>query len=146
VLRRVLPVGIAGQRYGRYLSYRPFYVDGAAYGGLVGGADDVARLAALHLAGGAVDGVRVLSPEATAQMQRITPRGGHRDFGLGWYRPRGQRDFVEHLGGGSGFFTVLRLYPEQRLGVVLMGNTTRYDHDSIIDIIRASALRPSAPN
>jgi CubicO group peptidase (beta-lactamase class C family) len=136
VLRNLLPAGITGQRYGRYVAYRPFYVDGAAYGGLVGGADDVARLAVLHLGGGAVDGVRVLSPEAVAQMQRIAPSGGRYDFGLGWYRPRGHHDFVEHLGGGSGFFTVLRLYPEERLGVVLMGNTTRYDHDSIIDAIR----------
>lgn len=139
VLRALLPAGITGQRYGRYLAYRPFYVDGAAYGGLIGGADDVGRLGALHLGGGALGGVRVLSAEATARMQRVTPRGGPNDFGLGWFRPRGQHDFVQHLGGGSGFFTVLRLYPGQRLGVVLMGNTTRYNHNAIIELIRSSA-------
>jgi CubicO group peptidase (beta-lactamase class C family) len=141
VLRAFLPSGITGRRFGPYLAYQPFYVDGAAYGGLVGGAYDVGRLAALHLGGGAVDGVQVLSPEATAQMQRITPRGGRYDFGLGWFRPRGRRGFVEHLGGGSGFFTVLRLYPDQGLGIVLMGNTTRYDHESIIDVVCSGAGR-----
>ncbi len=47
---------------------------------------------------------------------------------------------MEHLGGGSGFFSVMRLYPDRELGVVLMGNTTRYDYpvilDKIVDSIR----------
>ena len=134
----MLPAGISDRRHGKYVAYRPFYVNGPAYGGLVGGVDDVARLAMLHLNEGTLDGNELLSPRATAAMQQITPRGGRYDFGLGWYRPRrsgGDSEFVEHLGGGSGFFNVLRLYPEARVGIVLMGNTTRYDHESIIDAI-----------
>jgi CubicO group peptidase (beta-lactamase class C family) len=142
LLRTVLPAGVVGRRHGKYVAYRPFYVDGAAYGGLVGGVDDVARLALLHLNEGIVDGTRLLSPQATSAMQQITPRGGKYDFGLGWFRPH-RRDggpaFVEHLGGGSGFFNVLRLYPELHLGVVLMGNTTHYDHEAIIAAIVESA-------
>ena len=37
------------------------------------------------------------------------------DLGLGWFRPSNARDadppFVEHLGGGAGFFNVIRIYP-----------------------------------
>ena len=131
LLRAILPPGIVGERHGRYMAYRPFYVNGPAYGGLVGGVDDVVRLALLHLNGGTVDGVELLSARTTAAMQQTTPRGGRYDFGLGWRRPH-RADFIEHLGGGSGFFNVLRLYPEMRLAVVLMGNTTRYDHEAII--------------
>ena len=29
----------------------------------------------------------------------------------------------------------MRIYPEESLGVVVMGNTTSYDHDSILDAI-----------
>ncbi len=29
----------------------------------------------------------------------------------------------------------MRVYPEESLGVVVMGNTTSYDHDSILDAI-----------
>jgi CubicO group peptidase (beta-lactamase class C family) len=36
LLRRVLPPGVAGDRQGRYLALNSFYVDGPAYGGLVG--------------------------------------------------------------------------------------------------------------
>lgn len=130
LLRAVLPAGVVGGRHGRYIAYRPFYVDGAAYGGLVGGVDDAVRLALLHLNDGAVGGAQLLSREAVAAMRRITPRGGRYDFGLGWYRPAGERagpDHVEHFGGGSGFFSALRLYPDRRLGILVMGNATRYD-------------------
>jgi len=40
---------------------------------------------------------------------------------------------VEHLGGGSGFFTVVRLYPQRDVGAVLMGNATHYGYDAITD-------------
>jgi hypothetical protein len=39
------------------------------------------------------------------------------------------------LGGGAGFWNVMRIYPEASLGVVMMGNTTSYDHESILDAI-----------
>jgi hypothetical protein len=42
---------------------------------------------------------------------------------------------VEHLGGGAGFWNVMRIYPEASLGVVVMGNTTSYDHESVCDAI-----------
>jgi CubicO group peptidase (beta-lactamase class C family) len=137
LLRGFLPRGVVGRRHGRYVAYRPFQVTGHAYGGLIGPVDDAARLALVHLNHGTADGLPLLSPTATAAMQHIIARGGPRDFGLGWFRPHtgGDATFIEHLGGGSGFFNVLRLYPNQRLGIVVMGNTTRYDHEKIIQAI-----------
>jgi CubicO group peptidase (beta-lactamase class C family) len=136
LLRAVLPTGIIAGRYSGYVAYHPFYVMGAPYGGLVGDAADAARVALLHLGDGAVDGTRLLSPRAAADMRHTLARGGPTDVGLGWFRPSGGRtDFVEHLGGGSGFFSVMRLYPDRDVGVVMMGNTTRYDHEAILDRI-----------
>jgi CubicO group peptidase (beta-lactamase class C family) len=132
-------VTIVGPRQGRYVTFNPFYVNGAAYGRLVGGVDEAIRFVLLHLNEGRIDEARLVSPESVAMMQRITPRGGKQDFGLGWFRPHGagQRRpaFVEHLGGGAGFWNVMRLYPEESLRVVMMGNATRYDHESILDAI-----------
>jgi hypothetical protein len=55
-------------------------------------------------------------------------RGRKLDVGLGWYRrrsdPPNAGHYWEHLGGGGGFFNTMRLYPEQRLGLVAMGNAT----------------------
>lgn len=42
---------------------------------------------------------------------------------------------MQHLGRGSGFFTVMRLYPQRDVGAVLMGNTTHYGYDAILDAI-----------
>ncbi len=140
--RIALPRGIVGSRHGRYVSFNPFYVKGAAYGGLVGGVDEAARFLLLHLNGGQVDGTRLLSPESVAEMQRITRSGGKRDFGLGWFRSHEARErspaFVERLGGGAGFWNVMRVYPEESLGIVLMGNTTSYDHETLLNAIIAA--------
>jgi CubicO group peptidase (beta-lactamase class C family) len=136
LLRAVLPAGIIAGRHGRYVAYHPFHVLGAAYGGLVGDVTDAARLAQLHLNDGELDGVRLLPAGVAAQMRRVTPRGGKLDIGLGWYRPAGHAPtFVEQLGGGSGFWNVIRLYPDTGLGVVMMGNTTHYDHDTILTAV-----------
>jgi CubicO group peptidase (beta-lactamase class C family) len=139
LFRAALPRGIVGPRHGRYVTFNPFYINGAAYGGLVGSVSEAIRFVQLHLNGGQANGTRLLSPESVAMMQRITPRGGKRDFGLGWFRSReaAQRRpaFVEHLGGGAGFWNVMRIYPEESLGLVVMGNTTSYDHESICDTI-----------
>ncbi len=84
LMRAMLPAGVVAGRRGRHLAYHPFHVLGAAYGGLVGGVADAARLAMLHLGDGTLDGVRVLPANLTAQMRQIIPRGGPLDVGLGW--------------------------------------------------------------
>jgi len=139
LFRAVLPRGVVGPRQGRYVSFDPFYVKGPAYGGLVGGVEEAAQFVMLHLDGGQANGPRLLSAEAVAEMQKIVPGGGKRDFGLGWFRSheaRGRRPaFIEHLGGGAGFWNVMRIYPDESLGVVVMGNTTSYDHESVCEAI-----------
>ena len=139
LFRAALPRGVVGRRQGRFVGFNPFYVNGPAYGGLVGGVDDDAKLVMLHLNGGRIGDARLLSPESVALMQRVTPREGKRDFGLGWFRSYEARQrrpaFVEHLGGGAGFWNVMRIYREESLGVVMMGNITSYDHESILDAI-----------
>jgi len=128
VLRRLLPAGIVGGRVGRYVALNPFELDGAAYGGLIGSVTDAARFVALHATGGTLDGVRLLSERSVQGMQVIRLRGKRYDHGVGWFRrqePGGSnRDFVEHLGGGGGFHNLMRLYPSEGIGVVIMANTT----------------------
>ena len=135
-LRVLLPSGIVGPRHGHLQSLRPFLVDGAAYGGLVGDVTDAARLAALHLADGSVAGHQVITQAAARRMRTIRTPGRHRDLAQGWFRPVAARDarpsYVEHLGSGGGFNNVMRLYPDLDLGVVVMTNATGApDHDAI---------------
>ncbi|WP_448623873.1 serine hydrolase domain-containing protein [Geodermatophilus sp. URMC 64] len=137
VLRRALPAGVAGERYGRQMALRPFRVVGAGYGGLIGPVVDVARLLRLHLGDGAIDGRRVLAPETAQAMRDIRTPGRPFDLGLGWFRRAADRSarpsFVEHWGTGGGFWNAVRLYPDLGLGIALMANTSRrYDHDALM--------------
>ena len=120
---------------GRWVSLRPFLVDGPAYGGLVGPAHELARFLQLHLRDGEFGGTQILSAQAAAAMQQITVRGRRYDLGLGWLRPASQRTadppFVEHLGGGAGFYNLIRIYPTRRTGIAVMGNVTAYDIDAV---------------
>lgn len=134
-LRLLLPRWVESETSGRWVGFRPFLPDGAAYGGLVGTAADAARFLRMHLAGGTIDGTRVLTADATATMQQIDAEGRRFDLGLGWFRPVADREadpaFIEHLGGGAGFFNVMRMYPTEGVGAVVMGNATKYDVDAV---------------
>jgi len=134
-MRLLLPRWVIGEPAGRWIGLRRFLVDGPAYGGLVGPLEEAARLVQLHLRDGELDGVRILRSEAAASMRQITVCGRRHDLGLGWFRPASQRDadppFVEHLGGGAGFFHVIRVYPSRGVGVAVMGNATGYDIDAV---------------
>ena len=68
-----------------------------------------------HLDGGRAHGVQLLSPDSVTQMQAITARSRKIDVGLGWFHRRSDHKsnehYLEHLGGGGGFFNMMRIYP-----------------------------------
>jgi CubicO group peptidase (beta-lactamase class C family) len=137
LFRVILPTGIIGATHGRWLVFNRFEVDGPAYGGLIGPPADAARFLAMHTADGEYDGTRILSPDGATTMRNLSARGRKLDVGLGWFRrhtgPAGSEPYVEHLGGGGGFWNMMRLYPRQRAGVLAMGNCTAYDHHTVAD-------------
>ena len=141
-MRLLLPRWVIGQRTGRWVSLNRFLVDGAPYGGLVGSLDDAARFLRMHLRGGELDGVRVIGADSAARMSEIKIQGRRVDLGLGWFRPANQRradpTFIEHLGGGAGFFNLIRIYPSREVGVAIMGNSTKYDIDAVARMAMAS--------
>jgi CubicO group peptidase (beta-lactamase class C family) len=142
-MRFLLPRWVRGETTGRWLALRHFLLDGAAYGGLVGTVDDAARFLRMHLCDGELDGVRVIPADAAVEMRSVNLEGKRTDLGLGWFRPADARDadppFVEHLGGGAGFFDVIRLYPSAGVGAAVMGNATKYDIDAVAELALAFA-------
>lgn len=151
LFRVLLPRGIIGANEGRFTGFNHFHVDGPAYGGLVGSARDAARFIDVHLNAGEHDGVRLLSPESVEAMQTMQASGRKLDVGFGWFRRRRDRqagDFWEHLGGGGGFWSMMRIYPARRVGIVTMGNATSYDHAAVaeaVDHARTVAGRSREP-
>jgi CubicO group peptidase (beta-lactamase class C family) len=138
LLRRVLPHGVAGHRQGQYLALNSFYVDGPAYGGLVGNVVDAARFLRMHLRDGELDGHRILDPQSARRMRSITHPGKPFTHGIGWFRrpTTSPEPWVEHFGTGIGFWNLLRLYPDRGLGVAIMTNsTTSYNFEPLLALL-----------
>jgi hypothetical protein len=45
---------------------------------------------------------------------------------------------VEHLGGGAGFYNLIRIYPSRGVGVAVMGNATSYHIDAVARLALAN--------
>lgn len=136
VFRAFLPRGVVGTRTGHYLALQQFEMDAPACSGLIGPVTEAARFLTVHTAPN-----QLLSRSSAQRMQQIDTPGQPYDLGLGWFRPVGQRNapWVEHFGGGGGFWNVLRVYPERELGVAVMGNSThRWDLDSVAERLAAA--------
>jgi CubicO group peptidase (beta-lactamase class C family) len=113
--------------------YKPFHLDFTGVGGVIGTSSDAVRFVMAFLNGGELDGARILSPESVAMMtseENMVEVGPGPTWvykglkhGLGWWIwPDGERLRLMHTGGGPGFATIMQLYPEENLGVVLFGN------------------------
>jgi CubicO group peptidase (beta-lactamase class C family) len=127
VLNGLLPEGMLGARTGKFVGLEPFELDGAAYGGLIGPVTEAAQLIALHANGGSIGGTRVLSRSSIDAMTGIATPGKPYDLGLGWFRPHGDHSaYVQHFGGGMGYWNLLRLNPQTASGAAVMSNTTRH--------------------
>lgn len=100
LLPLLMPRKMLGGNEGDFRALNHFYLDGAAYGGLVGPAIEAARFLQAHLRNGELDGDRILSPESARAMRVIHARRKKLEVGLGWLRrsPTEDTDFVEHLG------------------------------------------------
>jgi CubicO group peptidase (beta-lactamase class C family) len=143
VAAAALPSSLRGPTHGRVQSLRPFLVDGAGYGGLVGPVTDAARFLRMHLNDGQLDGTRILTAGTTRRMRGIVSRGRPFDHATGWFRkPTGVDTYLEHYGTGAGFWNVMRIYPEQNLGIVMMTNSTvSYPFHQLMTAIAAAVSR-----
>jgi CubicO group peptidase (beta-lactamase class C family) len=108
----------------------------AAYGGLKGPPSEAIRFMQMHLNGGELDGVRILSPESVALMQEIqlSTAGEPLLFTLGWFiHDDPEHPYIEHAGGGVGIRDLMRLYPDDGIAIVLMSNAGGYDELPVMD-------------
>jgi CubicO group peptidase (beta-lactamase class C family) len=116
--------------------------------GVNGPVVDAAHFAAAFLNGGALNGARILSPESVAMMTHeghVPAKGGPGSFykgikhGLGWFIwPDGDRQRIMHSGDAPGFSGIMQLYPQEGLGVIIMGNEWPYGVS-----FRGTAIRDS---
>lgn len=127
---------------GGHIWFKRIYNDQTPPTGLIGSARDAARLAAVFMNGGEMDGDRILSPESVAQMSlesHLKGPGTEPSYyfrqGLGWQIYQDRRGLVlKHGGGGLGFSTEMQLSPAEKLSFVVFTNDTRCECWRILNL------------
>jgi CubicO group peptidase (beta-lactamase class C family) len=85
-------------------------------------------------------GEPILQPETISMMNDVLQtlsQPGDAARGLGWeaHLTTDGRRFLAHGGGGPGFATIFRVYPEDNLGLVVMGNDSTIDRATLADVL-----------
>ncbi|MBK7319504.1 serine hydrolase domain-containing protein [Candidatus Villigracilis affinis] len=123
------------ERDGKMLWMNRVYIDATPSTGLIGSAPDVAKLMLAYLNRVTPNGQLILLPESISTLTNTAPLDGR---GLGWAvgESNGKR-YLEHGGGGPGFAAIMRLYPDDRLGIAILSNGTDLDRDGLADLIKS---------
>jgi CubicO group peptidase (beta-lactamase class C family) len=124
--------------HGRYVALRPFLVNGAPYGGLVGNALDMVRFATAFLDPSDLKAKGVVAESSWASMMApgIDNSGRSMPIGLGWHLGTidGQK-CAGHLGGGGGFRSEVRLYPDLHRAAIVVANETNFDTSQVCRLV-----------
>jgi CubicO group peptidase (beta-lactamase class C family) len=136
----VIDSALIGDYTGEWLSIGSHYVNGPAFGGLVGTARAFGRFLQDQLARQS----RILG-DATRELfyeRQRTASGTLLDMTLGWHC--GALGSTEHFykeGGGGGFHCMMRLYRSRGIGTLLMVNATQFDVRKCLDTLDAGFMR-----
>ena len=115
------------ERNGTQYWFNPFYIDATPSTGLIGSADEAVLLAKALLLQ-----ADLLRPETHLLLRPSGATPTERPLGWAEYN-MDSRVWVQHSGGGPGFATVMRLYPDEGLGIVIMANNTNLPREKLID-------------
>lgn len=133
LLKRVLIAGeLIGGREGRWVHINAHYVNGAAFGGLVGSARGFAKFLQDQLRPRSA-----LFRETTRDLfyaPQTTNSGAPVPMTLGWHigAAKGIRFFYKE-GGGGGFRCMMRQYREAGIATIAMINATGFDVAGLLD-------------
>jgi D-alanyl-D-alanine carboxypeptidase len=115
-----------GSYEGRWLRIEPHYLNGPAFGGLVGSARGFAKFLLDQLQPDSA--ILDASTRELFYTPQRTSRGMPVAMTLGWHVGRlGRVPFFFKEGGGGGFHCEMRLYPSPGVGTVVMTNATEFN-------------------
>ena len=132
VKRLVVSSELIGGYEGRWLRLNDHYVDGAAFGGLVGTAEGFGKFLQDQLRPHSA-----IFGDTTRRLfyapQRIN-KGMSIPVTLGWHigTVNGVRFFYKE-GGGGGFHSMMRVYPSAAIGTIIMTNATGFNVRKLLD-------------
>ncbi|HXJ31363.1 MAG TPA: serine hydrolase domain-containing protein, partial [Gemmatimonadales bacterium] len=122
----VIDRSFIGPSEGRWLRIEPHYLNGPAFGGLVGSARGFAKFLLDQIQ--PVSAILDASGRELFYTQQQTSRGKPIPMTLGWHVGRlGRVPFFFKEGGGGGFHCEMRIYPAPGVGTVVMTNATAFN-------------------
>jgi D-alanyl-D-alanine carboxypeptidase len=117
---------------GPWRSFRPYYLNGAAYGGLIGTADGFTRYVQALL-----DPRNDLASEESKRLlftENVLSNGKPSGMSLSWFRGELDGDtYFAHAGGGGGYYAEVRIYPGLNRGSVILFNRSGMSDERILD-------------
>lgn len=130
--RLVVDGKFIGHYEGRWLEIVAHYVDGPAFGGLVG----TARGFGTFLQDQLRSRSKLFRDDTRALLYRSvrTTKGAEIPMTHGWHiESLDDARYFYKEGGGGGFHCMMRLYPERGIGTVAMTNATTFDVGALLD-------------
>jgi CubicO group peptidase (beta-lactamase class C family) len=117
------------ERDGKIFWLNRVYLDVTPSSGLIGSANNAGELMKNLLTS-----ETLLSDESKTAMLSIGELPGERPLGWAEYE-LGERPWVQHQGGGPGFATIMRLYPEEDLGIAILANGTVLPANQLVNLL-----------
>jgi len=128
-----------GAYYDGWLEIYPHYLNGAAFGGLVGTARGFVRFLQDQLHPHSVLFSDMTRSQFYARQQ--TNDGSKVPSSLGWQiETRNGSAYYYKEGGGGGFHCLMRMYPAFEIGTVVMINATRFNVRGLLDTLDPAFL------
>ena len=119
--------------YDGWSQFRNFYVDGLAYGGLIGNAKGFSKYLQAILKND------VLISDSSKEVMfddQVTDLNKNIDMTLSWFSGSlNETKFFTHAGGGGGYYCEIRLYPEKKMASVIMFNRTGVSKENYLNDI-----------
>jgi len=138
-----LDMGVIKQRenraigHGRNTDSIPIHIPMIPAGGVYTNVRDMTRYAQFHINKGVVDGRRILRADLMKQMHTIQFARDNQRFGycMGLIRePVSDSYGIYHAGAGYGFASIMLMFPEKNIGIVLLTNS---EEESMIWSLRS---------
>jgi CubicO group peptidase (beta-lactamase class C family) len=118
--------------YGKWMAFNNFYVNGKAYGGLIGNVRGLAEYLQLYLVG------EMFSHAETQQLMFSEQKGG---MSLSWFTGLlNGKKYVCHAGGGGGYYCEIRIYPELKVATALLRNKSSFHDLRLLDTIDSKII------
>ncbi|MCF8261890.1 MAG: beta-lactamase family protein [Melioribacteraceae bacterium] len=120
-----------GDSYNGWNRFKYFYMNGYPFGGLIGNAKGFRKyLQSLLRENSTIIGE---SKKKLFEAQ-FTSNGEPLEMGLSWFKGKlGSETYFAHAGGGGGYYCEIRIYPDRKMGSVIIFNKTGVSDSRILD-------------